>query len=97
MIPEMLKVCQNGVPPFRNHHLHHLTFVVRLCFPFDDFNRPFGAMANACTKTIAEQIADQPCFAIDKLHGSLVTIRNANAASVAFFFINLYNFSLHIL
>jgi hypothetical protein len=41
--------------------------IIRLCFPFFDFNGPFRAVSYAGTKTVAEQIAYKPCLAINKL------------------------------
>lgn len=97
MITEVIKVGQDGISSLRNHGFHHFTLIIGFCFTFNDFNRTFRAVADAGTKTIAEQIADQSCLTVNQLHGPFMTIGNADATSVAFLFINLNNFPFHIL
>ena len=97
MITEMLKMGQDGISSFSNHGLHHLAFIVGFCLTFNDLDRAFGAMTDARTKTITKKITDQPRLPVNELHGALVTVWNADAAPVAFLFVDPDNFSFHLL
>src|SRR4030065_604802 len=72
---------------------HYLFLIIRFRFPFLYFYRSFRTLSYTGTDTIAEQVTYKSCFFVYNLKGALRTIRNTQAASRTFIFIDPYYFS----
>jgi hypothetical protein len=74
---------------------NYFPFVVGFCFSFFDANGALGTIAQARSKAVAEEIADQARFSFDHLQGALGAAGHAKPATRAFFFIDLNDFPFH--
>jgi hypothetical protein len=63
--------------------------------PLDDGDGILRAVAETGAETIAEVISREPCLAVDNGDGAFGAGRHAQSATIAFFFVNLNNFSDH--
>jgi hypothetical protein len=66
-----------------------------LSIPLDDGDGILRAVAETGAETIAEIISREPGLAVDNSDGPFGAGRHAHSAAVAFFFVNLDNFSDH--
>ena len=76
--------------------LLHRCLVVGRGFPLLKGNGSGGAARQAVAKAIAEIFPHQLCFAVDDINGSLMAGGCAQAAAVAFFFVNMDDLPNHI-
>jgi hypothetical protein len=63
--------------------------------PLDDGDGVLGTVTEAGTETVAEVIGSKSRLAVDDGDGPFGAGRHAQSAAVAFFFVNLDNFSDH--
>ncbi|MPM77258.1 hypothetical protein SDC9_124258 [bioreactor metagenome] len=84
------------VGTFAGQHGDDLALVIRLGFALHNPDRPLRTFADAGAEAVAKKIADQPRLAVDQLQRALLTVRNAQAAAVAFGFINLNDLAFHV-
>ncbi len=83
MVVQMLQVRPDGVGPLRCDAGHNPPFVIGLRFAFHHLDSAFGAMSNACSKSVTEEVTDEARLAVDDLQRSLGAVGNAFPASVA--------------
>ena len=76
--------------------LLHRRLVVGRGFPLFKGDGSGGAARQTVAKAIAEILPHQLCFAVDDVNGSLVAGGCAQAAAVAFFFVNMDDLPNHI-
>ena len=76
--------------------LLHRCLVVSGSFPLFKGDGTGGAARQAVAKAIAEILSYQLCLAVDDVDGSLVAGGCAQAAAVAFFFVNMDDLPNHI-
>jgi len=74
----------------------HRRLVVGRGFPLFKGNGSGGTARQAVAKAIAEILSHQLCLAVDDINGSLVAGGCAQAAAVAFFFVNMDDLPNHI-
>jgi hypothetical protein len=85
---EMFEMSFDDRHTLPDNRFHHSIFVIGRCLAFDNRDRSLGAGACAGSKTIAEEIAYEPCLSVNELQGSLRAVRDALAASRAFFIVD---------
>jgi hypothetical protein len=74
---------------------HHGLLIVRNSLALDDADRPFRTGTDAGAKTVAEEVAHEPCLPFNELERSFGTVRDALAASRAFLFIDADDLPFH--
>lgn len=89
------KMCSACFPRSCGKKLFHCVFVECLCFSFDNFYSSCWAIGQTCAQSVAVNIADQYGLAVPELNGPLMTSLNAKAATVAKFFMNVYDAAFH--
>lgn len=70
-------------------------FIIGSGFAFDKGDGICRAMGQAVAQAVAVVVAHEAGLAVDHGDGPFVTGRGAGAAAIAFFRINLYNFTYH--
>src|SRR3989338_178621 len=98
MLLEMLKMSLDSIPSLWNYVFRHdLCLIIRPCLYLFDGYRSLRAMAYAGSKTVAEQVADKPCLAVDYPQRPFLTVWHTKPAPVAFFFVDIDYCSFHFI
>ena len=80
----------------RDYIFQYLNLIIRFGFAFFDGYGVLRTGCQTCAKAVAKQITYESGFSIDDLECTLGAVGNANAASVAFFLINIDDLPFHI-
>lgn len=90
---KVVEVGFDGVGSGFDDVFHDFVFVVGVSFAFFDVYGVFGAVSDAGTESVAEEVADEACFVVDDLEGAFGAVGYALSAASAFFFVDGDDFS----